>query len=287
MIAVCYATTAFQSSHVQAIQEDDMENIQTLAPLFLVNLAVLLAFMFGGWLLSLARKNAALADRLWGLGFVLVAWLTFFRVQAGEPRQVIMAVLATLWGLRLFAHISWRGRGKGEDPRYGAMRAKHGEMFWIISLFKVFIVQALFLWVIALGLQYGIAVPEPRGLTALDIAGLLIWSAGFIIESVADYQLARFIADPANRGRIMNRGLWRYSRHPNYFGESTIWWGIFVIVLSTPLGFWTVISPLLITWTLLRVSGVTLMEKTIFGDNREYREYVRRTSSFIPWFPRK
>jgi steroid 5-alpha reductase family enzyme len=264
-----------------------MEKLQSLAPLFAANLGALLAFMVLGWLLSLARKRADLADRLWGLGFVLVAWLTFFQAEGFVGRKALIVGLTTLWGLRLFIHISWRSRGRGEDPRYGAMRAKHGERFWIVSLFKVFLIQSLFLWVISLGLQYGQTSALPAAITLLDLAGMVIWTTGFLCESVADYQLGRFIADPANRGRVMTRGLWRYSRHPNYFGESLIWWGMFVIVTATPGGYWTIISPVVITWTLLRVSGVTLMEKTIFGDNREYQDYIRRTSSFIPWFPRK
>ena len=254
--------------------------------LFAVNLAAAAGFMTAGWVISLMRRNAAIADSLWGLGFVLIAWLTFFQADGFFQRKLMLALLVTVWGMRLFFHIAARSRGKGEDPRYAAWRAQYGEKFWLVSLYKVFLVQALFLWVIAIGVQYGQIAAQPARLTWLDAAGLLIWLAGLLIESVADYQLQRFLAAPENRGRVMDQGLWRYSRHPNYFGEALVWWGIFVVVLSTPLGFLTIVSPLVITYTLLRLTGVTLMEETEFSENPEYQAYIRRTSAFVPWIPR-
>lgn len=254
--------------------------------LFAINLAAVAGFMSAGWLISLLLKNAAIADALWGLGFVLVAWLTFFQADGFFQRKLLLALLVTIWGLRLFLHIAARSRGKGEDPRYASWRAQYGQRFWLVSLYKVFLIQALFLWVIAIGVQYGQVAETPARLTWLDAAGLGLWLAGIIIESVADYQLKRFLENPENRGRVMNRGLWRYSRHPNYFGESLVWWGIFVIVVSAPWGFLTIVSPVVITYTLLRLTGVTLMEQTEFSDNPEYQAYIRRTSAFVPWFPK-
>jgi len=254
--------------------------------LFAVNLVAVAGFMSAGWLISLLLKNAAIADALWGLGFVLVAWLTFFLADGFFPRKLLLALLVTIWGLRLFIHIAARSRGKGEDPRYAAWRAQYGQRFWLVSFYKVFLIQALFLWVISIGVQYGQAAETPARLTWLDAAGLALWLAGIITESVADYQLKRFLETPENRGRVMDRGLWRYSRHPNYFGESLVWWGIFVIVVSAPWGFLTIVSPLVITYTLLRLTGVTLMEQTEFSDNPEYQAYIRRTSAFVPWFPK-
>jgi steroid 5-alpha reductase family enzyme len=224
---------------------------------------------------------------LWGLGFVLIAWLTFFRTEGFLARKILITVLVTLWGLRLFLHLSLRNRGKAEDPRYGEWRKKHGESFWLVSLYKVFLVQALFQWCIALGVQYGQISKMPASLTLLDLLGFFIWIAGFVIESLADRQLKQFLADPANKDRIMNRKLWKYSRHPNYFGESLMWWGLFIIVLSTPRGIWTIVSPVLITYTLLKLTGVTLMEETQFSGSMEYQQYIHQTSSFIPWFPKK
>jgi steroid 5-alpha reductase family enzyme len=218
---------------------------------------------------------------------MLITWLTWFQPNGWFYRKTAIAILVTLWGVRLFVHITKRNIGKGEDPRYTEWRKQYGDNFPIVSLFKVFLVQALFSWIIAFSMQAGQLSPTPETVTIFDIAGIIIWTAGFIIESSADRQLARFLADPANKGKVMKQGLWRYSRHPNYFGESSMWWGIFVISLSVPRGWATVISPIVITWTLLRITGVTLMEETIFGNNPEYKEYVNKTSSFIPWFPKK
>ena len=261
--------------------------IDTFINIFLVNLVAAAGLMLAGWVISLFRQNVTIADSLWGLGFVLIAWLTFFRSEGVLVRKILIVTLVTIWGVRLFTHLSRRNRGKGEDPRYAEWRAKYGGSFWWVSLYKVFLVQALFQWLIALGVQYGQVAAAPAGLTLLDVLGAAIWTTGILIEAAADRQLAAFLAEPANKGKIMDKYLWRYSRHPNYFGESLIWWGLFVIVLATPWGFWTIISPLLITYTLLRLTGVTLMEETIFKDNPDYHEYVRKTSSFIPWFPKK
>ena len=254
---------------------------------YFLNLAAAAGFMSAGWVVSLIRRNVTIADSLWGPGFVLIAWLTFFTSHGFLVRKLLLVLLVTVWGLRLFFHLSRRNRGKGEDPRYAAWREKHGKSFRIISLFKVFLIQALFQWVIALGVQYGQMAMTPARLTAWDVTGIFIWTAGFVIETVADRQLAAFTGNPANRGRILDTGLWRYSRHPNYFGESLMWWCIFFIVLATPWGVWTIISPLLITYTLLKLTGVTMMEETEFSEHPDYRAYISKTSAFIPWFPKK
>ncbi|MGM0451801.1 MAG: DUF1295 domain-containing protein [Thermodesulfobacteriota bacterium] len=255
--------------------------------LFIVNLAAVVVFMCIGWAISLARENVTIADSFWGIGFVIIAWLTFFAADGFIGRKVIITLIVTLWGLRLCVHLSLRNRGKGEDPRYAAWREKYGENFRVVSLYKVFLVQALFQWLIALGIQYGQMAETPARLTWLDAAGVAIWATGFVIETAADYQLASFLSNPANKGKVMDQYLWRYSRHPNYFGESLVWWGIFVIVLSVPWGVWTIISPVVITYTLLRITGVTLMEETEFSENTEYRAYIEKTNAFVPWFPRK
>jgi steroid 5-alpha reductase family enzyme len=155
------------------------------------------------------------------------------------------------------------------------------------KFFHVFLVQAVLLWFISLSVQLGQVSPTPPRLTALDFLGVMVWLVGFVFEAVADWQLARFKADPANRGKVMNKGLWAYSRHPNYFGETLIWWGLFLIALATPYGWWALISPVVITFLLLKVSGVTLLEKDIVERRPEYREYLETTSAFIPWFPKR
>ena len=252
-----------------------------------LNLVALLALMFTGWLISLVLRNVTIVDTLWGLGFVLVGWITFYMAGGYAGRKILIAVLTTLWGLRLAAHLSWRNWGAGEDPRYGAWRKASGKQFWIVSLFKVFILQAVFLWVIALALQIGQIAPTPEHFTGFDLLGLLVWLLGFFFEAVSDFQLARFKADPETKGKVMKQGLWKYSRHPNYFGESLIWWGIFLIALATPNSWWTVISPLVITAVLLKMTGIPLTEKSISNRRPGYKDYIRQTNAFFPWFPRK
>lgn len=251
------------------------------------NLIAILVLMFCAWVFSLARRDASVADIFWGLGFVLVAWLTFARAQGYFGRKLLLVLLTTIWGLRLAIHILRRNRGKGEDPRYRAMRAQHGTTFWWVSLFTVFGLQSILLWLISLVVQVGQLAPLPDRLTWVDGFGAVIWAVGFGFEAISDRQLARFKADPSNQGQVMDRGLWAYSRHPNYFGESLLWWGMFVICLTTPWNAWTVISPLLITYLLLKVSGVTLLEKTIVETRPAYRDYMERTNAFIPWLPRR
>jgi steroid 5-alpha reductase family enzyme len=261
-----------------------MENLLTI---FGSNLAAVISMMICGWLISLINKNVSIVDSLWGLGFVLIAWITFGHAEGFTGRKFLIVLLTTIWGLRLSAHLFRRNWGKGEDPRYGSWRKASGNRFWIISLFKVFLLQALFLWVIALAIQYGQVSPTPAHFTWLDVMGFVIWMIGFVFESVSDWQLARFKADPDNRGKVMDRGLWTYSRHPNYFGDFLIWWGIFLITLSTPKSGWTVVSPLVISAVLLKMTGIPLTEKTIVKTRPGYRAYIKRTPAFFPWFPKR
>jgi steroid 5-alpha reductase family enzyme len=255
--------------------------------LFASNIAVVLFFMACVWVLSLVLRNAGIADIFWGLGFVLIAWVTFFRSEGFLGRSLLICGLVTLWGLRLAIHIGLRNLGKPEDKRYQAWRAQYGKRFWWVSLFTVFFFQGILLWVISLAAQAGQAAPAPRTFTWLDILGTGLWIIGFFFEAVGDRQLSRFKSNPANKGKVMDQGLWRYTRHPNYFGEAVMWWGIFIITLSVPAGLWSIVSPITITFLLLRVSGVTLLEKTILDSRPGYREYQAGTNAFFPWFPRK
>jgi steroid 5-alpha reductase family enzyme len=251
------------------------------------NFAAVIAMMIIGWLISLRNRNVTIVDSLWGLGFVLITLITFYLSDGFPGRKTLIAVLATIWGMRLCIYLSKRNWGAGEDPRYGEWRKKSGERFWLVSLFKVFLLQAIFMWIISFVLQFGQLSSIPDRFVWLDMLGVLIWGVGFFFESVGDWQLARFKADPANKGRVMDQGLWAYSRHPNYFGEFLIWWGFFLITLSNFNSWWTVISPLIITAVLLKMTGIPLTEGTIIKNRPGYREYIRRTSAFIPWFPRK
>jgi steroid 5-alpha reductase family enzyme len=247
-------------------------------------LLVALALETAAWLVSLVRRDAGVADVLWGPAFAVLAWLYVVGRDAADARGLLVAVLVTIWGLRLGLHIAVRGRGRGEDPRYAAMRRAHGPRFWWRSVFTVFWLQGLILWVVALPLY---AAQGGGSLWWLDAVALACVLAGFTFETVGDRQLQRFRADPANRGRVLDRGLWRYTRHPNYFGDALLWWGVFLFAAATPAGWVTIVSPLLMTFLLLRVSGVTLLERGLAETKPGYAEYVRRTSAFVPWWPGK
>jgi steroid 5-alpha reductase family enzyme len=207
-------------------------------------------------------------------------------VEAGSGDRAALALALTLlWGLRLGGYLLWRNAGHGEDPRYQAMRRHWGARFPLVSLVTVFALQGVLMWFVSLPVQVAIAsTPTPFG--ALDALGALLFAIGLGFESVGDLQLARFKADPANAGRVMDRGLWRYTRHPNYFGDCLVWWGLFAIALATPAGVFTVLSPVAMTFLLLRVSGVALLERSIVKRRPEYRDYIERTSAFVPLPPR-
>ena len=252
----------------------------------LIGLGAILTALTFVWMLSLRLQDASVADIFWGLGFVLLAWLDCLRSPALTQRSWLVAALITLWGTRLSAHIFHRHQGNGEDPRDQAMRASHGPAFWWRSLFTVFWLQGAILWFVALPVLVAVRATEPAALTAVDGLGLLLFAAGFGFEVVGDYQLERFRVEPGNRGTVLDRGLWRYTRHPNYFGDATMWWGVYAIAASTPGGWLTVGSPILMTWLLMRVSGVTLLEDGLKASKPGYRAYIARTPAFFPWFPR-
>jgi len=247
----------------------------------------LLAFFVGGWLFSLRRRDVSGVDVQWGLAFVLLAGLGAAFGGGAPARRTLVLVVVALWGVRLAWHIHRRARGRAEDYRYAAMRARHGARFPWVSLFTVFLLQgALALW-IGLPLLWAASAPRPASLGPLDALGTALFVVGFVFEAVGDAQLARFRADPDNRGKVMDRGLWRYTRHPNYFGDATLWWGFFAIACAAPGGWRTLASPLLMTFLLVRVSGVALLEAGLAASKPGWAAYVARTSAFVPWFPRR
>ena len=252
----------------------------------LIGLATILTAGTVVWVLSVWRRDASIADICWGLGFVLLAWLYCWLTPALTLRAWLIAALVTVWGVRLSAHIFYRHLGSGEDPRYGAMRAWHGPAFWWRSLFTVFWLQGAILWIVALPVLVAARSSEPAALTLADAVGIVLFAIGFGFEVIGDYQLERFKAEPGNRGAVLDRGLWRYTRHPNYFGDATLWWGLFAIAASTPGGWLTAVSPALMTFLLMRVSGVTLLERNLTASKPGYRAYISRTPAFFPWVPR-
>ena len=237
------------------------------------------------WLVSLVLHNASIVDIVWGLGFVVVAWAVGLRVDGNETRQTLLIVMTTLWGMRLATYLFIRNRGKGEDFRYRAMRKRWGPRFGLISLGTVFALQGVLMWLVSLPVQLG-QVRERPGLGPLAVVGVAVYLVGLFFETVGDYQLARFKRDLGNAGKVMDRGLWRYTRHPNYFGDACVWWGIALVAAETAPGRFGLIGAVVMTILLRRVSGVTLLEKSLSRRKPGYDEYVRRTSAFIPRPPR-
>ena len=261
-----------------------MSNATTI---LLTTLVATMAMMLVLWLVSLAIRNASIVDTFWGAVFAAIAIITFTLADGYHNRKLLITSLAVIWGSRLAAHIGWRNHGRGEDFRYQAMRRRIGPRFGLLSLFLVFGLQGVLIWLISLPLQVAQISGEPASLTWLDFCGALFWVVGFTFESIGDLQLSKFKADPGNKGKVMDRGLWAYTRHPNYFGDALLWWGFFLIASATPGGWWTVISPLMMTTLLMKVSGVALLEKTLVKTRPEYREYTQRTSAFLPMPPKR
>ena len=250
---------------------------------FLWSGAALLAVAVVFWLVSLARNDVSIVDSLWSLMFLLSAAVYVFAAENTGPRELLVLTMTGLWAIRLSAYITWRNHGEPEDYRYQEIRRNNEPGFRFKSLYIVFVLQAALAWVISLPLA--LAITGQAALGVLDYAGIALWAIGMFFESVGDLQLARFRANPANKGKVLNTGLWRYTRHPNYFGNFTLWWGFFLVALSAG-GWWTIISPLLMSLLLLKVSGVALLEKDISGRRPEYREYIRRTNAFFPGLPK-
>jgi len=236
------------------------------------------------WVISLVRNDVSIVDSLWSLMFLLFALVYAVMSVNSGPRGVLVPVLVAIWALRLSLYITWRNHGQPEDYRYQEIRANNEPGFRFKSLYIVFVLQALLAWVISLPLAAAITGDSAIGL--LDYVGCALFVIGLYFEVVGDLQLSRFRKDPANAGKVLDKGLWHYTRHPNYFGNFTLWWGFYLIALSAG-AWWTIISPLLMTFLLLKVSGVALLEKDISGRRPQYQQYIRRTNAFFPGLRRK
>jgi steroid 5-alpha reductase family enzyme len=254
----------------------------TITPFLWVGAAVFLL-----WLLSLASRDASIVDVFWGLGFVFIAALSNSE-DGYAPRQAIVGLLVSLWGIRLAVHLLLRNRGKGEDPRYKAMRKRWGKGFPVISLFTVFVLQGVLMLVVSLPVQAAMRASSPANITPLDVIGAVVCLAGIAFEAVADLQLTRFRGTRGNAKKVMDTGLWKFSRHPNYFGDCLVWWGFALIALATR-SWWALIGPALMTFLLVRISGAALLERRIVKAKKRsgYAAYIARTSAFVPMPPKK
>jgi steroid 5-alpha reductase family enzyme len=247
---------------------------------------VMSIYMTLWYITALIKKRNDVADIAWGLGFLVVAWVSFFSGEKIFDQGALVTILVSIWALRLSGHIYLRNRGKKEDYRYEAWRKEWGKWFYIRTFLQVFVLQGILLLLIASPIIIGNTYRESAVLNPLNILGILIWIVGFFLEVTGDIQLSRFIQNKTNKGKLLTTGLWKYSRHPNYFGEVTQWWGIWIIILSGPFGWWGVIGPLTITFLILKVSGIPLLEEKM-EKHPDFKEYKKRTSMFIPLPPRK
>lgn len=256
------------------------------ASLFTKGLLLLLSILTLLWLLSLSIKDAGIIDIFWGTGFIIIGW--FYACQEGlallEWRQILLLAIITLWGLRLSIYLAIRNIGKPEDYRYAAWRKENGKNWWWISFLKVFALQGVLLWIISA--DFVPALQASGSLTFWDYSGLVFWGIGFFFEAVGDWQMMCFKSYPINKGKVMDQGLWRYTRHPNYFGEMMMTWGYFFFSLAHPMGIYFIFCPIILTFLLLKVSGVAMLEEGLKTTKPAYEEYIKKTSAFIPWPPK-
>ncbi|MFH0843240.1 MAG: DUF1295 domain-containing protein [Bacteroidota bacterium] len=250
-------------------------------------LMVIMIMMTLLWIVSVFIRNVSIVDLFWGFGFVVAAWFYYFYGEGHETRKLIVSVLVSVWGLRLSGYLALRNYSKGEDFRYKKFRQNYGEKrYWWISFFQTFLLQGVLMWLISaplLGAQHSGA---ERPFNFFDAIGMFFWITGFLFEAGGDWQLARFKANPVNRGKVLDSGFWRYTRHPNYFGDSSVWWGYGFFCLAA--GSWLpALGSVLMTLLIIQVSGVALLEKSLKEQKPQYRDYIEKTSAFLPWFPKK
>ncbi len=239
------------------------------------------------WIISIILKNVSIVDIFWGFGYVLAGIFYYIFTDGYELRKLVVLSLVTIWGLRLTIYLAWRNIGKGEDFRYKEFRRNYGEYrYWWVSFFQTFLLQGVLMWLISaplLGAQYTSAGDS---LNIFDYLGIAFWVIGFTFEAGGDYQLAKFKKNPANKGKVLDSGFWKYTRHPNYFGDASVWWGFGFISIAAG-SYIPFLGSLLMTALIIKVSGVALLEKSLTKDKPAYKAYVEKTSAFIPWFPKK
>jgi len=259
----------------------------TFIEIFLKAFIVIMSMMTILWLISIFIKNVSIVDLFWGLGFVLTGGFYFYSCHDFTIIKILITILVALWGLRLSIYLAWRNYGKGEDFRYQKFRKDYGEnRYWWISFFQTFLLQGVLMWIISLPLLGAFYYPKSDGLNAFDFVGICLWLIGITFEAGGDLQLARFKSDSTNKGKVLNTGFWKYTRHPNYFGDTSVWWayGFFCITNESYI---PAIGSIIMTLLIIKVSGVALLEKSLKDKKPEYAEYIRKTSAFIPWFPKK
>lgn len=239
------------------------------------------------WIWSVIIKNVSIVDIFWGLGFVIVN--AFYVFMSGElnDRKLLILILVSIWGLRLVIYLAKRNIGKGEDFRYQEFRKTYGpKRYWWFSFFQTFLLQGFLIMIISLPLL-GISTSDSSGdLNIIDYIGIIVWIIGFTFEAGGDYQLMRFQKNPNNKGKVLDSGFWKYTRHPNYFGDSAVWWSYAIFSIAAG-NYWHIIGSIIMTLLIIKISGVSLLEKTLKNTKPQYKEYIEKTNSFFPWFPKK
>lgn len=255
--------------------------------LFLTTFLIIIALLTLLWVLSVIITNASIVDLFWGFGFVAANGCYFFLSDDHSVRSILLLVLVSLWGFRLSIYLAFRNLGKGEDFRYQEFRRKYGPTrYWWISFFQVFLLQGFLLMLVSLPLLGANVGSQSENLSWLDYLGILVWVIGFVFEAGGDFQLSRFKRNPENKGKVLNTGFWKYTRHPNYFGDSAVWWAYAIFSIAAG-SYWQIVGSVLMTLLIIKVSGVALLEKSLNTTKPQYAEYIRKTNSFFPWIPKK
>jgi len=259
----------------------------SFAEIYFQGLLLIIVFISFVWVLSVLIKNASIIDIFWGLSFVLVTAFYFIVTPDFSVRKTIVLILVTIWGIRLSIHIFLRNLGKPEDYRYQEFRKKYGEKrYWWFSYFQVFLLQGTLVWLISAPLLAAGYFSAEKPLGMIDILAVFLWLTGFIFEAGGDLQLKQFKSNYENKGKLLQTGFWKYTRHPNYFGDAAIWWGFAFFSIASG-SYIAVLSAVLMTWLLLKISGVAMLERTLVNTKPGFEDYMKRTSPFIPWWPKK
>lgn len=259
----------------------------TFFEIFLLAGAAILFMMIILWLVSIAITNVSIVDIFWGAGYVFASTIYFIFSEGNFDRKLLILILVSVWGLRLSIYLGWRNIGKGEDYRYKEFRKNYGEeRYWWVSFFQTFLLQGILMWLISLPILAAMFYGQNNVLGILDYIAIVIWAIGISFEAGGDIQLAQFKKNHANKGKVLDKGFWKYTRHPNYFGDAAVWWSyaLFSIAVGS---YWPIIGSLIMTFFLIKVSGVAMLEKSLVETKPQYREYIRKTSAFFPLPPKK
>lgn len=254
---------------------------------YILGLIVIMVLMTTLWIVSIFLKNVSIIDSFWGIAFILAAISYYLTTEGHSTRKELVVGLVIIWGLRLSIYLGIRNWNKPEDYRYQEFRKKYGaNRYWWFSFFQVFLLQGILSWLISIPLLAAMFYMPSSSLYYIDYIALILWSIGFIFEAGGDYQLMKFKKDVTNKGKLLQTGFWKYTRHPNYFGDAMVWWGfgLFSIAVGSYL---PILGSVLMTWLIIKISGVAMLEKTLKNSKPHYKEYIRRTNAFFPWFPKK